>query len=140
MSRTDKDKPHWVRAQWYVPVHTYCQFDDVRWGWHRFPDGPRECNLPETPVYGDYKAPRWRNRTSWDCYWEAQWPFCKRYCCTRGPKKSERSLGWWGPDRRLVRDQCRKALQEYRGSGDVEIVVSTQHHNHGPNKGWGWWD
>lgn len=139
MSRTDKDKPHWVRAEWYVPVHTYCQFDDQRFGWFRFPDGPRECDLPEDPVYRNPRGPRgWLVRTSWNCTWEAEWPWKRRYRWTRAPRRVERRLGWYGPDRRRVRDECRVALQEYRGSGDVEIAVTTAHHHHCSIKGW--WD
>lgn len=136
MSRTDKDKPYWVRTDWYRPVHNHCQHHDTPYDWQRFPNGPRQCDLPETPTY--YSSASWRMRQNPCCHWEAEWPRLWRYPYTRGPRRDDRALGWWGPDRRLVRDQCRKAMQEYRGSGDMEIVVSTRHHNHSPSKGW--WD
>jgi hypothetical protein len=146
MSRTNKDKPHWVRTKWYVPVHIYCREASysaprlgLRYGRYRRP-GLRDCDLPIEPVYANPRLLTWLKPPlePSHCYWEATWPVRWNYPYTRPPRRDDRHLGWWGPDRRLVRDQCRKAIQEYHGSGDIEIIVSIRHHTHSPAKGW--WD
>lgn len=141
MSRTDKDVPWWVAAEWYVPEHRYCrEAGSSRRSWQYSPWGDRECDLPESPIHHNpYMRARWRGRAKEvHCFWEAEWPWRLRYRYTWGPTREDRRLAWWGPDRRRIRDECRKAAQEYRGTGDVEIVVSTRHHTHSPAKGW--WD
>lgn len=142
MSRTDKDAPWWVTAERYVPDHRYCQEAGQHTArrWQYSPRGDRVCDLPAEPIYGNPRIrARWRGLGGEQhCTWEAEWPWRLRYRYTWGPTREDRHLGWWGPDRRLVRDECRKAAQEFRGTGVVEIAVSTRHHTHSPAKGW--WD
>jgi hypothetical protein len=144
MSRTDKDAPWWVQTDWYLPMHEMCQAGPyARYRWQTSQRGARECDLPETPVR---KAKSYRRRSIWrlteeqmHCYWEPEWPWeQRRYSFTWGPRREDRRLAWWGPDRRRVRDECRAARKEYRGFGDVETDVSKLHHNHAPRKGY--WD
>lgn len=140
MSRTDKDKPYWVRTQWYVPVHNHCQHDRSSFGWYRFPDGPRECNLPADPVYLSPHHPHgWLNRTNWDCHWKPEWPWRLRYPYTWAPRRIDRQLGWYGPDRAQAREACNRAGEEYNTFGQTEVEVPTFQHRHAP-KGAGWWD
>jgi hypothetical protein len=140
MSRTDKDVPWWVATEWYEPDHNGCQSAPshvVRWT--ASPRESRVCDLPEVPTRHNPYMRAWRGRKrEMHCVWEAQWPWKARYRYGWGPTREDCRLVWWGPDRRRIRDECRKAVQEYRGTGDVEIVVSTRHHTHSPAKGW--WD
>ena len=141
MSRTDKDLPHWVATEWYVPVHVGCPNGGyVRYRWQRSQRGERVCDLPEVPVRSNPNRVAARRIFMDDqhCYWEAAWPQRWRYQYTWGPKKIDRHVSWWGPDRARVRDECRQARKEYRASGDVEIDVTSRHHAHAPDKGW--WD
>lgn len=141
MSRTDKDTPWWVQTNWYIPVHVHCQEGPyAKYRWMMSQRGPRACDLPSAPVRIYV-----RHRNAWrlpiedqHCYWEPEWPWRRRYLYTWGPRGKDRRLGWWGPDRSRLRDECREARKQYRGFGDVEIEVSAIHHNHAPIKGW--WD
>src|SRR4029450_9708130 len=133
MSRTDKDMPFWVVAKWYKPSHGIrCpQYD--RGGWAK----TEPCDLPQNPVR--QTGFHWRIRAT-RCIWEADWDerVGYRYRYTWGPRKVDRHLDWYGPDRAKVRDQMTKAKKQYNGSGDVEIVERVQHHRHASIKGW--WD
>lgn len=138
MSRTDKDAPWWVRSEYYEPAHYFCQFDIFRiFGWHRFPDGRRSCDLPSEPF-----RERHRNyvsqRNGPSCMWAAEWPRRWRYNYTWGPSREDRHLAWYGPDRRRARDMLIEAAKEYRGYGDVDVIEPTWHHRHASMKGW--WD
>ena len=140
MSRTDKDKPYWVNAEYYVPVHSYCQFDNQNWGWHRFLDGPRECDLPARPVYGRKVRLRWSQVESWTCTWKAEWPWKRRYPYCWGPRPIDRNLYWYGPDRARARDACGRARKEYNANGQTEVEGPTFQHRHAMMLSGGYWD
>ena len=133
MSRTDKDVPHWVSAEYYEPHHA------LRCGSRpgtKFGNEP--CTLPARVVR---EPPQW-GRTRRQCHWEPVWYEERRqyrYCSTWGPRKTDRHVYWWGPDRALVRDQLTTAKQQYNGSRDVENVERVDLHHHAPIRG-GWWD
>lgn len=138
MSRTDKDAPWWVRSEYYTPSHYYCEFDYNRWyGWHKFPDGPRVCDLPPEPFRHRHRD--WViHRRGPTCMWESEWPWKRRYSCTHAPTREDRHLGWYGPDRRRARDLMIEAGKEYRGYREVDVIEPTWHHRHASIKGW--WD
>lgn len=140
MSRTDKDMPWWVQTNWYLPVHMHCQEGPyAKYRWTMNQRGPRVCDLPDAPVriYVRHRRNAWRLPIEdQHCYWEPEWPWRRRYSFTWGPRGTDRRLGWWGPDRARLRDECREARKQYRGFGDVEIEVSAFHHNHAPIKGY----
>lgn len=135
MSRTDKDKPWFARAEWYAPSHD-----------HRCPNRPvnarhvhrdHVCNLPDVPIrhaptYSSYR------RKEPNCTWEPVWPRSHRYWYERPPSRRERHCDWWDPYRAKERDAMIKARKEYRGSGDVEEPKVWGNHRHGSIKGW--WD
>jgi hypothetical protein len=127
MSRTDKDKPCWVTAEWYTPFHGY----HCRYGWlaTQYP-----CDLPENPVRSAsaYSWGRSETKCSWVVHHE------NRYCCRYSPSREDRRLGWWGPDRRAKRDSLKSAVKEYRAAGEVETEPPVRQHTHSPAKGW--WD
>ena len=130
MSRTDKDMPFWASAEYYEPWHAWrCVNSQSRYG-------DRPCTLPERVVR---QHPQYK-RTHRLCTWEPDWSERRsyRYRYTWGPRKTDRHLDWYGPDRAKVRDQMTKAKHQYNGSGDVEIVERVQHHHHASIKGW--WD
>lgn len=125
MSRTDKDVPNWVTAEFWRPNHHFrCQAGR--------PAG-RPCTLPDNPVRQHPVRISWRGRGS-GCYW---WPELRYKGYT--PSSQDRRWYWWGPDRARVRDACHKAMQEYNGSGESEAEVPQWNHRHNPLHG-GWWD
>lgn len=137
MSRTDKDKPWWVRSERYEPVHDHrCAFNTTRSRWAREPVWP--CTLPARPV---------RHRVDWTfrpcptenyCTWEPVWPNRWRYNYTRGPSKQERHADWWGPVRALDQVAGRRARDEYRAGGELSEPKVHRNHRHCSIKGW--WD
>lgn len=132
MSRTKKDMPVWVRAEWYEPFHT-CGWRRriVRIEWRdedfegRIPplnsravykwEYLGDCDLPAEPVR--YNCASWRRRYSpRRCVWEAEWPR-ERHFNTRGTRKTKNvHYEFHRPLRAATRDACRKAVQ-----GEVEI-------------------
>ena len=52
------------------------------------------------------------------------------------PKWFRRHI-WSGAQRTLVRDQLTRARQEYTGSGDTDVVPSTDQHRH--SAAWLYW-
>src|SRR4029450_1805954 len=135
MSRTDKEAPWWVAAQWWIPSHNHNCENELR--------GPhtRPCDLPAAPVCQDRSRTRYwvfRNR-DYPCVWEAQWPRqAYRYRYTWGPTKEDRHLMWWRPHRRKVRGIMTHARQLYHG-GEEPDVITPRHHRHAPDCN-GWWD
>jgi hypothetical protein len=127
MSRTDKDVPNWVRTEYYTPHHAR-RCPNGWWNADRHLD-VQECTLTPTPVRA---SPSTLKETS--CHWSPSWVW-KNYT----PSSQDRRWYWWGPDRARVRDACRKAAQEYNGSGETEIEVPQWNHHHTPISG-GWWD
>lgn len=138
MSRTDKDAPWWVRSEWHLPEHYYCQYDVTRqYGWHRFPES-RKCDLPVEPEFTQHRQLGWRKKVE-GCVWEPEWPFRRRYRYTRPPSKKEKRNNYWGPDRSRVRAALGKARQEHQTLGEVVTDCPVVQHKHGPISG-GWWD
>lgn len=119
MSRTDKDAPYWVRAEYYRPDHRWDCPDRIARSWQQYPR-TSYCTLPPEPVLRDVSTPRsWRGRIS-PCIWVPDGWDRKYY--TRPPKRDDRRIFFHGPTRREVRDFCIKAKQEYLGCGDVEAI------------------
>lgn len=134
MSRTDKDMPHWVTAEWYEPWHN-C-------GWQRRavydvdPDTGRfifkkiewkyfgDCDLPDEPVRSPTRP---RRVIKCRCYWEAAWPD-ERYYQTRGKrcKREWRRFEFNGPQRRAERDAARKVVQ---GDWEAEFPDGRTRHS-----------
>lgn len=74
MSRTDKDTPWWMQAQWYEPVHRRCSTSHGHWflyGDYRYGSGVRQpelrpvCDLPEDPL--EKRDGRWWHFDR--CHW-----------------------------------------------------------------------
>jgi hypothetical protein len=132
MSRTDKDKPWWVRTEWYKADHRCRLAVPAMARWSTY-----ECDLAPEPFRG-YTEPRWMHPSKPGCTWAAEWPRRDRYNYTRPPTRVDKHLGWWGPDRRDVRDLMNEARKQYHGYREVEILEPVQHHRHAGKKGW--WD
>lgn len=135
MSRTDKDKPVWVTAEWYEPFHrcgwyrrpkyrlverkdedygfTFLRRERCGWEWEYRGD----CDLPAEPVRTNgVVAWRSRNQQGTRCVWDMEWPR-DRYYGTRGVRKTAYCRDeFHKPQRRAVRDASRKAIQ-----GDWEV-------------------
>lgn len=133
MSRTNKNKPVWVTAEWYEPFHgcgwykvrKYVETDvPLSWDKTRFEkkfvgytwEYRGDCDLPAEPIRSN-KSLAWRNRKSGQlCTWDMIWPR-DRYYGTRGVRKTAYCReGFHKPQRRAVRDASRKAVQ-----GDWEV-------------------
>ena len=121
MSRTDKDAPWWVRVEFYEPEHSHCPnaaMHSRRWLMQQLPV-TRECDLPEEPVRHNWRqAPRHERYSH--CTWEPSGWDRKYY--TRPPRSYDRRIYFHGPSRRVFRDFCQKAKQEFAGSGEVELI------------------
>lgn len=134
MSDTDKDKPYWVTATWWEATHMHCPYDTN--SWRRHTSRRRPCNLPDRP---DVKRdrPGWR-RYGHDvrCYWWPVWERTRfRYKAWSPPRWFVNHV-WEGVERVSVRDDCRRAIAEYRATGEVDTMPSVRQHRHGA--GWLW--
>jgi len=126
MSRTDKDTPWWVAAELWEPYHYRCEA--ARSGWAGM-SRERDCDLPAEPIISAYRTPRRGLRA---CLWVPVW----------APFRNQRRHGqpppprwfvdhvWNAPSRRAVRDDCREAAKEYRGTGEIDVVPPTTQHRH----------
>ena len=145
MSRTDKDAPHWVRAEYYEAWHDWNCPDRIARAWQKYPKGTHSCTLPETPVHINprlsvrRKFPRTIPEVP-ECEWVAIWlrPWQGGYYCYRRPRSQDRHVYWYGPDRAHTRDVLAKAKRQYNGSGDVDIIEPTVRPRHAMYAG-GWW-
>lgn len=141
MSRTDKDAPYWVRTSLYEPWHNHCEFDATWWGWSWFPNGPRECDLPEEPTYQHPVRRRASRMEQRSCVWEPCDPDeTYRFRFTWGPRPIDRRLCYWKPDRARVHAACDRARKEYNSFGQTEVEVPLFQHRHAETTGGGWWD
>lgn len=123
MSRTDKDTPWWVVAEYWKPVHRFTCVTS------RY--GRRDCDLPPEPLRRHRSAqPRFPKQ---QCHWMPEWPpdHISSYPWSVGPApRWFRDHVWRDPERALVRDQCILARKEYNGNGEVDVIPSTEQHRH----------
>lgn len=137
MSRTDKDQPLWVRAEWFEPRH--------RCGWHLRYQLDREtgefsrqgwefdeCDLLGGPVREVNHTTWWRDKPM-RCRWMPVWD---RRRPGRGAPRWFVRLQFTGPGRAHVRADCRRATAEHRGCGEVEVIPPTTQHRHSAR--WDW--
>lgn len=145
MSRTDKDKPFWVRTEWYEPWH--------RCGWYRnrkyrkvekthvseygfkYPYTEREfigyrweyrgdCDLPENPVRTPNRMNRRRNLEQL-CSWEAIWPNDYNMQMRGRSVKDDCHTYYHGPQRMNERLAAREAI---KGDHEVEFPDGRTRH------------
>lgn len=114
MSRTYKDRPLWVKAEYFVPMHSMCENS----GWGK-PN--RKCDLPENPIREHNRRTSWKHVS---CYWssdfkEMTWP---------SPPKWYIDHVWNNHIRTVVRDECRRAVMEYNGYGEVDVIPNIDQH------------
>lgn len=143
MSRTDKDAPYWVRAEYYEPFH-YCgwirrgKFEKVEketdWGfkytvnelvsykWEYVGD----CDLPETPKRSGQRWSRKRIDKNPRCGWSPEWTY-SRFSQTRGVRKTKDChFEFHGPQRAAVRDAAREVI---KGNHEVEFPDGRTRHS-----------
>lgn len=101
MSRTDKDDPIWVRADYFQPRHHYWCGRSPRYA----------CDLPAAPLRRHPHTTAVFRHCGWMPVrdWRTR-PLLPAY------------TGWQDPQRRVVVNQCRRAVQQYNGSGEVDVV------------------
>lgn len=120
MSRTDKDAPYWVRAEYYKPDHDWNCPDWIARSHQHYPR-TTSCSLPEEPTRTKVPWPRTRKIPEVPrCRWvPAGWD---RKFYTLPPRRGDRKVYFHGPTRCEVRDFCAKVRQEYAGCGEVETI------------------
>jgi hypothetical protein len=123
MSRTDKDLPFWMLSHYWEPDHHSCQYASWR-------NGRRECDLPAEPIYERPVNHSWRTRHGAACSWRPTWDHYYSPYGPRGVPDRFVRLYFTGPDRSRVRDELTKARQEYRATGEIDIVPSATQHRH----------
>ncbi len=121
MSRTDKDRPEWVRA-------------------HDDPHSRERHNCTDGWMYGQTGA--WQTQRYYPCDLDTgPYSRCRRFEATRrylpGPPRWFNHAEFYGPDRAAVRTAGRAALREHNTDGDTDIEVPTAQHRHGG--AWAWW-
>ena len=112
MSRTFKDRPWWMRATWWKPVHLSCPHDTTSWRRH---GTRRDCDLPDRPIYSrDAPTAGVLRRRGLACYWwpDTPWFRCTcSYCHPRYPSRDRAALAAFG----------RRARAEHRATGTVDV-------------------
>ena len=125
MSNTFKDRPWWVSAAWWEPVHDGCQHDVPRSRWYPWRGERRECDLPAAPVLRRPQRRRWSRRIA-QCGW---WPVDERHPFRHAPKWFIDHVGR-DVERTAVRDRSRRAVAEYRATGGVDVELPVDQHRH----------
>lgn len=131
MSRTDKDTPYWVTAEWWEPQHWRCEIA-ARARWWPQDRTVRECDLPDEPVVQYMPWHRHPGRCAWAAVhprqaWHRVFPHVPDWFVNHV---------WSAPQRQASRIQCREAMKEWRGSGDTDVVVTVDQARHGAR--WLW--
>lgn len=133
MSRTDKDMPDWVTAEWYEPVHFRCTAQSI-YTWRRsYGPGDGHCDLPDTPVRGQDRFMRLWRPGARSCFWEAD---LSHVHPTGPPPRWYVEHRWHNPERVRVRDELRAAAAEWRATGDVEHDPAPRQARHSAT--WSW--
>jgi hypothetical protein len=116
VSRTDKDTPSWVLAEWWRPCHV------KRYVWAD--PGPVcvGCELPDEPRVVNLRATlgSWSDR---GCHWEPEWPYRygrRRFWAPRGVPKWFVDHVWNNPERVRERDHLRALCDEYNTHRNLE--------------------
>lgn len=117
MSKTDKDRPHWVRAKdepnsiaWH---YWLCDMQWPRYGIKR----QLPCDIDE-PYNGRCRYLEEHQR------WHS------------GPPHWHRRATWYDPQRNAARMDCIKAAKEFNGTGDTDVMPSIEQHRHSAS--WMW--
>lgn len=121
MSKTDKDRPPWVRAKDdpnRVASHHYrCEVEYPYGSWWA-------TRMPRHPCDIDERHAGYCHYFERDRSWHS------------APPRWFRRHRWYDPEHNDVRMDCVKAIKEYRGSGDTDVMPSIQQHRHGAS--WDW--
>lgn len=115
MSRTDKDMPPWVVAEWYEPSHA------KQYVWDTPGFVCQGCDLPDEPIR------QYPNRVRFGrgghCRWTYVWPWTwgrRSYRHGGGVPKWFVDHVWNAPERRRERDDLRALRDEYNANGYLE--------------------
>jgi hypothetical protein len=140
VSRTDKDVPYWVAADYYIPDHAGCEFVRQRWLWAGAER--RECDLPESPVRKHRRLRySWRTRNSARCAWLPDWDSTPGHGRAGWPPHG--TPRWFVraryhcPQRREARDVLRAAAADWRANGDTDLEPVPRQGRHSAH--WDFW-
>lgn len=127
MSRTDKDEPLWVRAEWWVSRHLCADYSS----------GMLPCDLTDLDVE------KYRTHRIGDngivCYWKPVEDkiFSPRRYHRRSPPGWYTHHRWWNPQRVLERDVLLDAKKDWNSNGDTDIEVENCNpHNSAQHSWW----
>lgn len=117
MSRTDKDTPWWLTAEYWRPRHDRCKYARFGRDWI-------VCDLAPAPTLPMYRERSRHPHCTWMPIWDLRYH----------RKRNGRWIGYVDtfdnvPTRGLVRDMCRAAAKEYRGDGQVDTEPLTLQYN-----------
>lgn len=132
MSRTDKDLPYWY-AEYYEPSHHCYEFSTSRWDKHR----NKDCDLHPLTYKELRKGGYWGNRRTHTCYWVPVRSEFKGNWYAKNPSWWM-NLVWTVPERVRVRDQRRKALQDYNANGPQDFDYDIPNFRRKHEGGWYW--
>lgn len=126
MSRTDKDRPFWVKLNDPSENRTDDHMHHTRGLWSKDWDGVCDIDKPYGPT-----LKRWAGR---NCH-----RMIHNYNPWDDPTKEDRDLLYYGPLRASERDTLKKAAKEYNTTGDTEDVFLQEKHRHSMFGG-GYWN
>lgn len=125
MSRTDKDRPYWVRQNDETEVRRpFHRHDQYRFG--REPFDECEIDEPYTGATGE-----WRRRCGY-------WLGYRRHVCVV-PPHAERE-GYYAPLRNDERMVLRNAVKDYNTFGEIDEDFYIQEQHRRACYGGGYWD
>jgi len=120
MSRTNKDMPHWVRAEVWKPDHRCSEYGyrRLRFWPDGFGGGGSGCDLPDF----ERKDTRWVRlpkqwRLSSHCTWQPVWDRRSR---VSAPPKWFVDHVWNNAERRRERDSLGKMRRDYNTNGMID--------------------
>lgn len=127
MSRTDKDRPHWVTAEWWEPSHMCKEHT-----FSRYWKNTHTCDLAAEPSLKRERRHHWRSPIPRRCQWVPVWTYYPHHAPGRDTLRAE----WHGPQRRGVRDTGHKIRAEYRATSTVDTMHDVRQARHSV----GYWD
>ena|SRR5690242_167547 len=122
MSKTDKDKPWWMRAEKYREVHHW-----------KCIVGREPCSLP--PFL--YSGQAHYNRRFTACFWDAVDDYRRSWWGQGSAPQWFNDHVWHNPERVRVRDTARQIIQDYNANGATDMEIANFQHRH--NASWLYW-
>jgi hypothetical protein len=124
MSRTDKDMPYWVQAEWFKPEHYFRCVNAPG----RYFTRSHTCDLPPAPVRSQLGRP-WRAK---HCHWVEVYTMPYHFYSGEPRKWERQSLH--RRTRARVKLQVEECIREFNTDGEVDTIPITTRIPE-----WFWW-